>query len=101
PALTEAHTLSLHDALPILCCRRHPWQPFRSSITSQGSAWDGSCSSASWAPWATSPDSLRGKRCSPPSCETGASPLSNSLGFERADRKSTRLNSSHVKISYA
>src|SRR5690606_41674458 len=79
--------LSLHDALPI-------------SVTSSGSTRT-SCASA------TSTDALpprRGRGAGGSACTRrlathGALPARRAAG--RVDRKSTRLNSSHVKISYA
>src|SRR5690606_41978678 len=83
PPPTELYTLSLHDALPI--CRKpaiarlHP--PIRNV---QG---EGGAASARRPPPA--PVNLRAVR----RVRRGAP--------EGRDRKSTRLNSSHVKISYA
>src|SRR2546428_4611652 len=75
-ATTEIYTLSLHDALPI--CRCSPtWADQRR------------CSAAS----PRMPPPSRGLRRAPPS--SAAAPI------KRADRKSTRLNSSHDQISYA
>src|SRR5258708_31638600 len=74
-ATTEIYTLSLHDALPI-CPSFAP-----SSKSSVGFA-------ASWAPFGASArisNRLFDKRTGP----------------QEADRKSTRLNSSHQIISYA
>src|SRR5690606_41253379 len=79
PATTESYTLSLHDALPICSLARKVARrrahPHRSR---QGlHVWHGA---------------RRSMSAKPPS----------RLGLVRArDRKSTRLNSSHVKISYA
>src|SRR5690606_42149905 len=72
PATTEIYTLSLHDALPIFIPRRP----------------------------ATPPGT--GPRCgsSAPATRSSRS-RSSSRPTATADRKSTRLNSSHVKISYA
>src|SRR5690606_41532660 len=76
PATPQIYTLSLHDALPI----------------SRAAA------SSSRAPWGrggrrtTPAGSCRARRCRPPCDRTSST---------RSDRKSTRLNSSHVKISYA
>src|SRR5690606_41482463 len=77
PATTEIYTLSLHDALPISATAGRP-APRRGAHTVQGRNSTGSCSSSS--------------RC------VGAR---NCLDCGALDRKSTRLNSSHVKISYA
>src|SRR5690606_40681797 len=72
PATTETSTLSLHDALPICSPRGiHGRAPV--DIRRGNGA----------------PSGLRGSRA--PACRTR--PV--------RDRKSTRLNSSHVKISYA
>src|SRR5690349_23680420 len=76
PATTEIYTLSLHDALPISpsptkCCCE------RSSTVSR--------SSSPVRHGGTRSGSAR-RPCSPP---------------RSSDRKSTRLNSSHVEISYA
>src|SRR5437868_8821135 len=75
---TEIYTLSLHDALPISpgrrsASRRNPVSRGHDRSTSRGSSPHGTwLRGRSWFPWA-----------------------------RRADRKSTRLNSSHVSISYA
>src|SRR5690554_2554945 len=85
-ATTEIYTLSLHDALPIspactwLSVRRLPPLP----------TW--CASSKSTAQWSTR-SSWRLRLPSPPPCSTSR--------HTPADRKSTRLNSSHVRISYA
>src|SRR5699024_11669949 len=87
---TQLHTLSLHDALPICSssARCSPTPPLtRSSFpfpTTTASAWSS----------ATSPPSATER----PSC----CPHPASTRWRRCrDRKSTRLNSSHVSISYA
>src|SRR5690606_41676591 len=76
PATTELYTLSLHDALPIYggsrqCCLVPPDSPARGPIAARH----------------VGRNTLTG------------SPYCGSLNS--LDRKSTRLNSSHVKISYA
>src|SRR5690606_41428037 len=100
PPTTELSTLSLHDALPI--CHnggtvRKSGRPARAGISrplSQGvrSARDpvqrGEQTAA--VPRGAS-DQTRRNRTIPAQCRP----------FAIADRKSTRLNSSHVKISYA
>src|SRR3712207_7033988 len=73
-ATTEIYTLSLHDALPIWC---PPCPASRS--------WDGS----------SSVDGTDGLVRTPGRARHGSG------GGEEADRKSTRLNSSHANISYA
>src|SRR5256885_3416729 len=77
-ATTEIYTLSLHDALPI-------WEPRHRSRRSCSSTTATSRRSASCACWA----SAKAARCA--------------VSPDRAcrDRKSTRLNSSHLVISYA
>src|SRR5690606_41688459 len=73
PATTEIYTLSLHDALPILLAK---------------------CASRY--------ESVPGENGTPAYQAGGYSPGSTSASPAGAqDRKSTRLNSSHVKISYA
>src|SRR5207302_11403857 len=78
PPPTEISTLSLHDALPIFADRK----PRCASRATSGraraySALRGGSAAGVWA-------AASAKRSAPP-----------------PDRKSTRLNSSHVKISYA
>src|SRR5690242_20828393 len=77
PATTEIYTLSLHDALPI---SSGGWMPF------------GGTSSP------TSPTSSR--RRSPSSADSPRR-WPPTIWSPRRDRKSTRLNSSHMSISYA
>src|SRR5436309_15252211 len=72
PATTEIYTLSLHDALPICTTRG-----FRSS----------------WRENVGVRDDCR--------CCAGRDLCALTGGRMVRDRKSTRLNSSHVKISYA
>src|SRR5690606_41868927 len=93
PPTPAASTLSLHDALPISRCGRRPRQDRRQlpdPITSPPSRIPrGACSQTPEIPY----------------------PEENSAGGGNLDlphrshlpqdRKSTRLNSSHVKISYA
>src|SRR3989442_7859450 len=70
-ATTEIYTLSLHDALPISCLAR----------LLQG--YSRSCQARSALPQLFQPHG------------------DERLGMQQIDRKSTRLNSSHVRISYA
>src|SRR5699024_12625527 len=74
PATTEIYTLSLHDALPISACHHG----FIGAVGKPGHLAGFSLSSSP-----------------PPPASSGSSDSSVS------DRKSTRLNSSHVSISYA
>src|SRR5690606_41800207 len=77
PARTELYTLSLHDALPIWLDRRRR---------------------RTHAPHAVRAVGPRGRS------RRAAFPQRHQrdrAGARRRDRKSTRLNSSHVKISYA
>src|SRR2546426_6033351 len=81
-ATTEIYTLSLHDALPIFdAAATDPTAPAPSS-----SAQNPSCSREI----ATGSGSARQPQARQP-CRSSA----------RGDRKSTRLNSSHLVISYA
>src|SRR5436309_11670446 len=76
PAPTEIYTLSLHDALPI----------------SVPAAKSGPSTSPNTPTATLTHMSIRRRPCSASRAE---------IGMNSADRKSTRLNSSHVKISYA
>src|SRR3712207_8943400 len=84
-ATTEIYTLSLHDALPI-------WSARTAAST---------CSSSSTGPWVRSA-SNRTSTIGAVS-DAGASATFRVLVYsdDAADRKSTRLNSSHANISYA
>src|SRR5207253_10945627 len=72
PATTEIYTLSLHDALPISTTTASPGITPASSASRSGS-----------------------RRAS------GRRPATRGRSGCKPDRKSTRLNSSHVAISYA
>src|SRR5690606_41164251 len=86
PATTETYTLSLHDALPI--CHPPPAAVRRTHRRGAGPAG-----------LALVRGAAAGGRA------PGGQPQHRHAGAHRAqprrDRKSTRLNSSHVKISYA
>src|SRR2546426_8657063 len=71
-ATTEIYTLSLHDALPI--------SPERASSSRYPS---------------------RSRRCTRSGRSTHRAPARRSFLYDAGDRKSTRLNSSHLVISYA
>src|SRR2546426_3100858 len=77
-ATTEIYTLSLHDALPILRSTG------RCSASSSTRACPASRSRSRCGRWASTPH-----------------PPASSSSRTCADRKSTRLNSSHLVISYA
>src|SRR3712207_8265491 len=84
-ATTEIYTLSLHDALPIFRTRDPPLQGRRLRVTDDGKhllqlMTDGELKV--WEP------------------RTGTALLGPGALYT-ADRKSTRLNSSHANISYA
>src|SRR5690606_39844113 len=101
PATTRRHPLSLHDALPILT-RTCPGPGVGSGTsTSSGSLFQSISRSAF-----ISPVSARQTQETPRYAVFRASARrfagdGGHPGFGLADRKSTRLNSSHVKISYA
>src|SRR5256885_10243064 len=86
-ATTEIYTLSLHDALPIC-----GWE-LRSSSPSHGDP--------------RRPHGRREHGCGASRFDSGGSQASDRRrrhprdGGRRPDRKSTRLNSSHLVISYA
>src|SRR5690606_41909555 len=92
-------TLSLHDALPI-CARRAlrlirmPW-PCASQTSS---------ATRDFRLFAAASNRFAGSRYSSQSAAHDAhsfEPVMSTVRISDADRKSTRLNSSHVKISYA
>src|SRR5690606_42076651 len=86
PAPIRCHPLSLHDALPI-SAPRDPRPPARSPPpASPGTAPDGTGTAPRPRPARSTPT-----RAGPRAAADGGG----------GDRKSTRLNSSHVKISYA
>src|SRR5690606_40989260 len=85
PAATEFYTLSLHDALPILA----EMLPTCAMALSSSQGFDSFSSSLTMAIAALSIPRFR---------SIGFMPAATDF---RPDRKSTRLNSSHVKISYA
>src|SRR3712207_8106568 len=80
-ATTEIYTLSLHDALP---------------ISTQRAA---AVSREAPPPMHRQARRTREARCRP--CAARRLPRPNRLHRASADRKSTRLNSSHANISYA
>src|SRR5690606_41758339 len=86
PLATHTDTLSLHDALPISSTTSSPRDRARSSTSPP-------CSHTSGA---SGPPPTR-----PPSTAWSDSPRRTVTSSRSTDRKSTRLNSSHVKISYA
>src|SRR5690606_41006846 len=81
----EIHTLSLHDALPISSRQERP------------------AVAICWRYSASPSRSLYQRLVAIPTSDTAATtPTAASVASAgRRDRKSTRLNSSHVKISYA
>src|SRR5256885_8852083 len=95
PPTTEISTLSLHDALPI----SHRHQQGLLDIEPSGFA-ALSCLDGDQAQ--TTPTLLTAGRDGSPEARSGGHlpPLRRSLS-SAADRKSTRLNSSHLVISYA
>src|SRR5699024_12574483 len=72
---SDIYTLSLHDALPIYCSRHICW----TATSKNWNNWRQTGIRATFATW---------HGCTWWDCES-------------RDRKSTRLNSSHVSISYA
>src|SRR5690606_41580212 len=84
-APTEIYTLSLHDALPI-------------SVGGRASRADAAAAAGDAA---LRHDDSRGQERLRPHDRGRAEDAPRDPSPERGDRKSTRLNSSHVKISYA
>src|SRR5690606_39638336 len=84
PATTELYTLSLHDALPISLRRRPGGRGIAGRLAVGGARHPGG----------------RDRALPDPAGLPGAH-RARAHGYAQGDRKSTRLNSSHVKISYA
>src|SRR5690606_41575740 len=82
PEIPETLTLPLHDALPILRGTARSTFSFKIQVRNEGSE-DGLFNLAAHVPNGFQTRFKKG------------------YGSEEIDRKSTRLNSSHVKISYA
>src|SRR5690606_41150135 len=87
PATSAIYTLSLHDALPILLRRTGSGRGVRGGRLRHDAV-------------RTQPGTGRGGRPRPVHRPT-AGDHPDPAGDDGEDRKSTRLNSSHVKISYA
>src|SRR5206468_10742790 len=94
PATTVLYTLSLHDALPILCCGNH--EPQLGAVEVRFAA--------------DEPGFIRRRRALSPGVPNHrqSGDFSHRGAFDAhayfgaaGDRKSTRLNSSHDQISYA
>src|SRR5205814_6104227 len=97
PPPTETYPLSLHDALPILRVRRaaRAWY-VRSPVTSARSTRrEPPIAAAQRSASTTKNDRVK----SPRFCVSTM--YASATTSETADRKSTRLNSSHLGISYA
>src|SRR5439155_14435275 len=91
PAPSEIYTLSLHDALPISCGDGEGPEPARARFRLADR-------------WFDLPGGARGCSCSASEESAGncdREPERVSTAERDRDRKSTRLNSSHVAISYA
>src|SRR5690606_39494794 len=93
PATTDIYTLSLHDALPISVRAAPP----RSAASLRGGARAAAAARQPVGPIQALSDS----RLSSRSRIGDRCPRHGGGGTGHQDRKSTRLNSSHVKISYA
>src|SRR5690606_40117684 len=96
PATPEIYTLSLHDALPISCrCSRQEESVEMIKSASISSALFTFCSAMALDIESNLTANVppNPQQVSPCRISTSSSPPT--------DRKSTRLNSSHVKISYA
>src|SRR5690606_40147439 len=98
PALTVHNALTLHDALPIYdrACGHQRLRTNRPQLLpGRQAAWRGHRLRGGERP------RLAGDDGAPPEVRLGdGRPAGQDHGDEE-DRKSTRLNSSHVKISYA
>src|SRR5204863_7267801 len=98
---TEFYTLSLHDALPI-CITRRQWIDIDDTIIDQYAAHDCRCPVWRKRGKLVATGTKRRRRCARHFVEflrgRGVIPSVEPVADE--DRKSTRLNSSHVEISY-
>src|SRR5690606_42038918 len=94
PAPPQIYTLSLHDALPIYLRRSTPERSHRENGNEEG-----------LVAFSLRRGLIGGRRrCERAAGRSAGDPGRNTGGRVRSvgsDRKSTRLNSSHVKISYA
>src|SRR5690606_41336949 len=101
PPPTALYTLSLHDALPIYPrgCPARPAQP----LTDVGPDAGAPASAQAEVEGRIKVPSIfnEGLRCGSNGLSTGPPESTYGGNLMRKDRKSTRLNSSHVKISYA
>src|SRR5690606_40827529 len=98
PTTPEHHSLSLHDALPIY--REDHRAP---SLTSSATWNFPNICAAGTSPSSRAPVNTfrHGRSSGSRSDVSPQSPPRVSVNRGTTDRKSTRLNSSHVKISYA
>src|SRR5690606_39386850 len=96
----ESYTLSLHDALPI--CVAHGVQSFRGVLCVPRALleWRGPGQKPGAGPWSR-PPATDNNRLRPRDRLPAVDDDVAVRGEHDLDRKSTRLNSSHVKISYA
>src|SRR5690606_40625242 len=94
PAPSASYTLSLHDALPIYASGIVTLQASLESVSTVPSGIPLADVAARQDATITLPDNY-------PTVTPVPVQLSELQGTEGVDRKSTRLNSSHVKISYA
>src|SRR5690606_39802989 len=101
PPTPENHPLPLHDALPILRCKTPHRQCRTPIVTRYGPKRCPLAHTAGYGGSDQRPSGLR--RNGIPPTTTFSTPAWSASGTDAPDpdRKSTRLNSSHVKISYA
>src|SRR5690606_41769036 len=94
-ATTQLYTRSLHDALPISAARRvlPSARSHRSEVQDDGPH-------PPHTPRSPRPTSTTRRARRDRGRHGGSAPVGQRL-LQQLDRKSTRLNSSHVKISYA
>src|SRR5690606_41473621 len=93
-ATTELNSVSLHDALPISSADA------AAGMTSRSAAARTTARTAERGDRQTAGRGAANAFCAP-DMETSSNRLPLRVETARRDRKSTRLNSSHVKISYA
>src|SRR5690606_41908194 len=101
PAAPATYTLSLHDALPILDRQPAGAGPRLGQLTRPQAGAEGPTLLAECPPLSTRRRDCRLSATHQCSRVTVKPRCSSRRRMPASDRKSTRLNSSHVKISYA
>src|SRR5690606_41877282 len=99
PAPPPTHTLSLHDALPI--CRLVLFRRVEQRLGGNAADVEAGAARRALAGAARHPVDARGFQAELGGANGGHVSAGSAADDDDIDRKSTRLNSSHVKSSYA